>query len=100
MSELSSTALDGGGSFFENDGGRPQLFLASNRLGSNDIYVSELQDDGTWGAMEFIEALNSPFDDARPSIRFDGREVIFLLGPWAGPVTPSGTDDDRPAYCL
>jgi Tol biopolymer transport system component len=73
ITELNSPFIDAGATYFENEGGRPQLYFNQGF----DIYVSELQEDGTWGPPSPVAELNSPADDARPTIRHDGREIIF-----------------------
>ena len=97
---VNSVAQETTGSYFENDDeGLPQLFFASNRVlidpetpgtGNlpigHDIYVSELQPDGTFGPAVLDEQLSLPFVppsgvgdmEGRPMVRFDGREVIFV----------------------
>jgi hypothetical protein len=73
-------ANDAGAAYFENEGGRPQLFFQSTRPGgpgSSDFYVSEQQEDGTWGAPTLVAELSSPAFDNRLTIRHDGREVFF-----------------------
>jgi Tol biopolymer transport system component len=97
---LNSPLLDAGATYFENEGGRPQLYF--NR--GFDIYVSELQEGGTWGPPSPVAELNSAADDARPTIRHDGREIIFnstrdgnldlyvsrrwsIAEPWSAPVS-------------
>jgi hypothetical protein len=57
--------------------GRTLLFFSSDRSGIHDIYVSVLGPDGTWGAPEPVQALNSPFNDFRPNVRKDGLEIVF-----------------------
>lgn len=74
MVELNTPALDSGPTYFENESGRPQLYFASNRIGTNDIYMSELQEDDPWSAPVAIVELNSASDDARPSTRHDGKD--------------------------
>jgi Tol biopolymer transport system component len=72
-----------GPSYFENDGGAPQLFFVSSRpggLGSGDLYMSELQADGSWGPATALTELNSSANDARPTIRHDGLEIFFFSG--------------------
>jgi Tol biopolymer transport system component len=73
---------DNGVGYFENDdGGAPQLFFGSNRpggLGGADLYVSELQPDGSWGSATWLPELSSgPNDDNRPNVRHDGLELFF-----------------------
>jgi len=68
-------------SYFENDdGGTPQLYFASNRpggTGGTDLYLSELQPDGSWGAATPIRELNTTVNDNGPAIRHDGLEMYF-----------------------
>jgi hypothetical protein len=77
---VNAPGLDTGPSFFENDDvGIPQLFFASNRgiAGANDIYVSNLQPDGTFGPALLIPELSSPQVEPLVSVRFDGLEVFI-----------------------
>ena len=70
--------------FFENDeGGAPLLYFTSNKPGGTgdfDLYVSAGAPDGSWGTAVEVVELNSPAQDARPSIRFDGLEIFFHSG--------------------
>lgn len=77
-----NTALfDAGASYFENeDGSAPQLYFnrgLANQT-NNDIMMSELQPDGTFGPATLVAGINSPQSDQRPSIRFDGLELFFF----------------------
>jgi len=67
--------------FEDDDAGAPQLFFQGNNrpggLGLGDLYMSELQTDGTWGPATWIPELNSSLTDERPSIRHDGLEIFF-----------------------
>jgi Tol biopolymer transport system component len=75
---VNSAALDAGPSYFENDeGGAPQLYFGSTRLGTVDIYLSELMADGSFGPAQLVPELNSPMTESRPSIRHDGLEIFF-----------------------
>ena len=78
---------------FEDDlTGVTTLYFASNRpggLGGDDIYVSTLLPDETFGPPVLVEALSSPSADIQPSIRRDGLE-IFLASPRVG--THGGLD--------
>jgi len=53
------------------------LYFSSNRGGSQDIYRSVQQSDGTFAAPQPVAALNSAFDESRPNMRKDGREILF-----------------------
>jgi Tol biopolymer transport system component len=71
---------DAGPTYFENEGGRPQLYFQSQRpggAGQADIFVSEQQEDGTWGAPQRVAELSSPFQEQHPAIRFDGLEIVI-----------------------
>jgi Tol biopolymer transport system component len=73
-------ANEGAPAYFENRGGRPQLFFMSTRsggAGGADFYVSEQQDDGTWGSPTPVSELNSAAFDQGLTIRRDGLEVFF-----------------------
>jgi hypothetical protein len=77
---VNSTAGDFGPSYFENDDlGIPTLFFASSRpgVGGVDIYRSELTANGSFGPATLVAELSTPANDFRPTIRFDGLEVIF-----------------------
>jgi len=80
INEINSSVNDAGPTYFENEGGRPQLYFQSQRpggAGQADIYVSEQQEDGTWGAPQRVVELSTKFQEQRPSIRFDGLEIVF-----------------------
>jgi hypothetical protein len=102
-SGVNSDAIDAGPTYFENEGGAPQLYFNSSRLGGNDIFVSELMADGSFGPAQLVTELSGPTVDAQPSIRHDGLEIFFqsnragsldlwvstretTLDPWSTPV--------------
>jgi len=74
---VNSDAIDAGPCYFENEGGAPQLYFNSFRLGTSDIFLSELMADGTFGPAQLVPELSSPAADAQPSIRHDGLEIFF-----------------------
>jgi hypothetical protein len=78
---VNTAALETGPGYFENeDAGAPQLWFLSARpggLGAGDLWMSELQPDGTWGPATSIPELNSSASDQRPNIRHDGLEIFF-----------------------
>ena len=80
-SGVNSAADDNGPSYFENDeGGAPQLYFGSTRLGglgAADIYVSTQSADGSFGPATLVTELSSIANENRPSIRHDGLEIIF-----------------------
>jgi len=53
------------------------MYFSSTVSGNHDIYRSRLGEDGTFGAPEPVEELNTEFDDRMPSVRSDGLEVVF-----------------------
>jgi len=77
---VNTAGFDGAPSYFENEeGGSPLLFYSSGpSLATSDIWVSELQPDGTFGNAQLVAELSSPQADQRPSIRFDGLEIFFF----------------------
>ena len=76
---VNSPALEAGASYLENgQDGAPILFFGRGQtLTDFDVYVSELQPDGSFGAAVFIPELNSAQSDQRPSVRFDGLELFL-----------------------
>jgi hypothetical protein len=77
---INTASSDYGPSYFENEGGAPQLFFGSGRpggLGESDLYMSELQADGSWGPATLLPELSSVLTDTRPSVRHDGLEIFF-----------------------
>lgn len=82
---INSAAVDAGPSLLERADwwwGRapiPQLYMASARpggLGGLDIYVGSVP--GGWaGPPTLVTELNSPQADLTPTVRRDGREIIF-----------------------
>ena len=82
LGSLNSLAGDSTGSYFENkEVGTPLFFFSSNRALAGVVqerpYVSEVFADGSFGPPMVIMELDGPFDEMRPMIRFDGREIIF-----------------------
>ncbi len=78
---VNSTADDNAPSYLENDElGIAQLYFVSTRaggLGGQDIYLSNQTPDGSFGPASVVADLSTPSTDSRPSIRHDGREIIF-----------------------
>lgn len=88
------------------------LFFSTNgTTGNQDIHVSVMRPDGTFGPGKVIESLSSPYEDVMPNVRereFGGYEIAFssnrpnngaqggqdvymafawfLPGPWTQPV--------------
>jgi hypothetical protein len=78
---VNSSATDAGAGYLANeDVGIPLLYFGSTRtggLGQSDIYVSAQAYDGSWGPAVMVPELSSPSDDQRPSVRFDGLELVL-----------------------
>ena len=82
---INSAATDAGPSFLERGDRwpagvvKPQLYMASARpggLGGLDLYVGSVP--GGWaGPATLVTELNSPQADLTPTVRRDGREIIF-----------------------
>ena len=74
---VNSAGSDAGATFFENERA-PLLLFGSTRPGSAgfDIYVSAIVPGG-FTAPAPVAELNSTSSDQRPSIRFDGLELVF-----------------------
>jgi hypothetical protein len=82
LGSLNTLSGESIGSYFENEeGGAPLLFFSSNRPLTGPApggpYVSVLNADGTFGPPTLVTELDSPADDMRPMIRFDGREIFL-----------------------
>ncbi len=64
---------------FSNDG--KQIYFTSNRPGGKghlDIYVSNLQDDNTWGkAINLGDAINTELNETSPHISSDDKTLFF-----------------------
>jgi len=73
--------FDAGASYFENEeGSAPQLYFNRGQAtgAGNDIMMSELQADGTFGPASIVPVINSTTaSDQRASIRYDGLEMFF-----------------------
>jgi len=80
--EINTSFVDQGPGYVENDeAGAPLLFFNSDRpggMGAADIYVSQLLANGSFGPASLVVELSSSAQDARPSVRFDGLEVVMF----------------------
>lgn len=73
-----SSGQDVAPTYVENpERGRQLYFSSGPTTAGLDIYVTELQRDGTWSNPENLFVLNSAFEDTGSAIRFDGLEMIF-----------------------
>ncbi len=123
--EVNSAANDFTPSYIDDDDtGVITLYFSSSRPGGpggTDIYASTLREDGTFGPAVLLEELSTAFNDQRPNVRHDGKEIFFdsdrpgSLGfdlwvatresggePWSmpvnlGPLVNSAAVEGRPA---
>jgi hypothetical protein len=116
---VNSAQFEAGGSYFDNEDGPPLLFLGKGTSALNsDIYVSELQPDGSFGSAVVVTELSTAQSEQRPSVRFDGLELFLgrlgsgnfdlwvstresVLDAWGaptdlGPIVNSPGDDAQP----
>jgi len=87
-SNVNSAAFDAGPAYLENeDAGVPLLFFTRNRPGTADfdVRVSEQAPDGSFGPSTLVSELNSPFNEGRPTVRFDGLELFLHSNQLGGP---------------
>jgi hypothetical protein len=76
--QINSNGDEWSPSYFEGDEGQQYLYFASTRAGGPgagndaDIYYSL-----NFGPAQFVTELNTEFDDHRPNVRKDGREIVF-----------------------
>lgn len=73
---INSSAQEWSPAYFVNDHGQQVLYFSSTRAGGpggQDIYFS-----ADYGPAQLAPgALNTPFDDSRPNVRRDGKEIVF-----------------------
>ncbi len=64
------------------------LFFSSVRsggMGQRDIWVSYLNDDGSWTRPQNLgDSINTPFNDESPFIHPDGKTLFFSSNGWPG----------------
>lgn len=77
---INSNYADAGPTYFESEEpGWPQLFFASNRNGTFDIWVSDVFGNGQFALPSRVNELSTDnLVEARPSIRHDGLELFFF----------------------
>jgi hypothetical protein len=77
---VNSPSFDQSPFFLDNDDiSVPQLFFTrTTAITGNDILVSNLLPDGTFGSPTPVLELNTPLSDAGASVRFDGLEIFFF----------------------
>ena len=83
--DFNETAL---GFFEEEATGRLMAYFGSNQLGSADLFMTWLQDDGTFAPPTPVDDLNTPDSERLATIRRDGLEVFFNRAPASTPGAP------------
>jgi ribosomal protein L24E len=78
--EVNSSADEAGPVLSFAEPGPPTLYFSSTRsdeLGGADIYKSEMTGAWSFHAAALVPGVNSDYDDMQPSVRRDGRELVF-----------------------
>lgn len=87
--EINSAGEEASPFLIIRDPNRWELYFSSTRaggvllepagqpVGDSDIYVSEIQPSGVFGRPSLVAGVNSEFDDSRPNVRGDDREIFF-----------------------
>jgi hypothetical protein len=105
--QINSSGDEWSPSLFQGDDGQKYLYFASTRAGGPgagndaDIYYSM-----NFGPAQPVTELNTEFDDHRPNVRKDGREIVFdstrngYVGPVRNPDIWTATRDCSSAGCV
>ena len=78
--EVNSSADEAGPVMLFAEDGPSTLYFSSTRsdqLGGSDLYQSRKRDDWAFAPAELVPNVNSDYDDMQPSVRRDGRELVF-----------------------
>jgi len=78
--EVNSSANEAGPVLSFAEPGPPTLYFSSTRaggLGGSDLYLSRKADSWSFDPAEPVSSVNSAYDDMQPSVRQDGRELVF-----------------------
>lgn len=81
LGDAVNTSFDDSGARLVEEGQATYLMFNSTRpggLGNQDIYRVRLHRDGSFGAVEPVPELNTPWYDNRPAVRFDGLELFLF----------------------
>ena len=90
---LNSELGDAGPSYFENEGGVPQLLFTSQRSGRFDLWIAEFL-NFQFSTPHPISELNTADQvESGPSIRHDGLEILFFRGPVIFDIFTATRDD-------
>ncbi len=69
---VNSTAEEWSPSLYRDHNGNDVLYFSSTRAGGQDIYASV-----NFGPARPVSELNTEFDDARPNVSANGRQIVF-----------------------
>lgn len=83
---VNTDVADTGPTYFDNEGGLPQLIFASQRLGGTgldfDLFVTDVIGANEYAVPRRIDELSARgLVDAGPFIRHDGLEIFWFRGP-------------------
>ena len=107
--EINSPGTEWSPSYFQDEDGHGVLYFSSNRPdghtpGGTDLDIYYTVD---FGPAQLAPGVNTEFDDARPNVRHDGREIVFdstrpgtLGGPdvWTSKRNSTSSDWDAPVH--
>lgn len=78
--EVNSSADEAGPVLSFAEPGSPTLYFSSFRAGGpsgSNIYMSRMTGNDSFAQAELVPNVNSDYDDIQPSVRRDGRELVF-----------------------
>jgi len=78
--EVNSAADEAGPVLSFAEPGPPTLYFSSTRAGGpggSNLYLSRKADSWSFDPAELVPGVNSDYDDMQPSVRQDGRELVF-----------------------
>ena len=78
--EVNSSADEAGPVLSFAETGPPTLYFSSTRVGGpggGNLYLSRMADPWSFDPAELVPGVNSDYDDVQPSVRQDGRELVF-----------------------
>jgi Tol biopolymer transport system component len=78
--DVNSSADEAGPVLSFAESGPPTLYFSSTRPdgpGGGDLYMSKKTGDWSFGSAELVPGVNSDYEDMQPSVRRDGRELVF-----------------------
>lgn len=120
--DVNSPADEAGPVMVFAEPGPPAVYFSSTRSGSGDLYMSQTDGAGSFGAAVPVSGVNSPYAEGQPFVSQDGRELVFfsnrpgglggndiwsatrqsIVEPWSepsnlGPKVNSAANETRPS---